>query len=102
MRMILAAAVLLAGSAALPRDAQAIGCVSGGLAGGVGGHIAGGHGVIGALGGCVAGHYANKYQKRRAAQQQQNTGYGQNGAYRQNGSYGQGGAIEEPTTGYPR
>jgi hypothetical protein len=30
------------------------------------------HGVLGAIGGCVAGHDYNKHQKRNAAQQQNN------------------------------
>ena len=49
--------------------AHAIGCLSGGIAGAVAGHMAH-HGVLGAIGGCVAGHYANKHQKAQAAQRQ--------------------------------
>jgi uncharacterized protein YcfJ len=56
------------GLAASP-PAQAIGCLSGGLAGAVAGHMAH-HGVLGAVGGCIAGHEYNKHQKRQAAQQQ--------------------------------
>jgi uncharacterized membrane protein YebE (DUF533 family) len=47
--------------------ADAIGCLSGGAAGAVAGHMAH-HGVLGAVGGCVAGHEYNKHQKRQAAQ----------------------------------
>ncbi len=49
--------------------ARAIGCISGGLAGGVAGHMAH-HGVLGALGGCIAGHEYNKHQQRAASQNQ--------------------------------
>lgn len=49
--------------------ANAIGCFSGGVAGAVAGHMAH-HGVLGALGGCIAGHQLNKHQK--AAAQRQN------------------------------
>ena len=49
--------------------AHAIGCLSGGIAGAVAGHMAH-HGVLGAIGGCVAGHAYNKHQKTQAAQQQ--------------------------------
>ena len=48
-------------------QANAIGCISGGLAGAVAGHMAH-HGVLGAIGGCVAGHEYHKHQKRQAAQ----------------------------------
>ena len=36
--------------------AHAVGCLSGATAGAVAGHLAGGHAVIGAAGGCVVGH----------------------------------------------
>ena len=52
--------------------ASAIGCLSGGLAGAVAGHMAH-HGVLGAIGGCVAGHAYHKHQKRAAAQRESNT-----------------------------
>jgi uncharacterized membrane protein YebE (DUF533 family) len=48
--------------------ANAVGCISGGLAGAVAGHMAH-HGVLGALGGCVAGHMYNKHQKNQDAVQ---------------------------------
>ena len=47
--------------------AEAIGCLSGGAAGAVAGHMAH-HGVLGAMGGCLAGHEYNKHQKKQAAQ----------------------------------
>ncbi|MBV9777219.1 MAG: hypothetical protein JO143_09235 [Acetobacteraceae bacterium] len=59
------------GSLAASPPANAIGCISGGIAGAAAGHLAN-HGVLGAIGGCIAGHEANKYQKRRAAARAQN------------------------------
>lgn len=71
----------------LNTPAHAIGCFSGGLAGAVAGHMAH-HGVLGALGGCVAGHEYNKHQKR-AAMQNQNQSYDNgNGGYRNNNGNG--------------
>jgi uncharacterized protein YcfJ len=54
-------------------QAQAIGCISGGAAGAVAGHYAGHHAVIGALGGCVAGHELHKKQvaDKKIKQQQE-------------------------------
>lgn len=66
-------------------QARAIGCISGGLAGAVAGHMVH-HGVLGAIGGCVAGHQYNKHQKRQ--QQMQNESYQSgtdNPAYSNNG-----------------
>ena len=71
--LTVAAAFGALGGLAFSPPANAIGCISGGAAGAVAGHLAH-HGVLGAVGGCVAGHEAHKYQKRReaeAAQQQQ-------------------------------
>jgi len=57
--------------------AHAIGCLSGGAAGALAGHMAH-HGVLGAIGGCIAGHEYHKHQlkqqdleNQRAYQQQQ-------------------------------
>lgn len=52
--------------------AHAIGCISGGVAGAVAGHMVH-HGVLGALGGCIAGHEYNKHQQRDATQAQTQT-----------------------------
>jgi hypothetical protein len=52
--------------------ANAIGCISGGVAGAVAGHMAH-HGVLGAIGGCIAGHEYNKHQKRAAQAQSDGT-----------------------------
>lgn len=48
--------------------ANAKGCLKGAAVGGVGGHIAGNHAVLGAAAGCVIGrHQANKKDKEQAA-----------------------------------
>lgn len=61
--------------ACAPHFASAKGCLKGAAVGGVGGHVAGGHGVAGAAVGCVVGrHMANKKDKQQqASQAQQNT-----------------------------
>ena len=57
--------------AAAPQIASAKGCLKGAAVGGVGGHVAGGHGVLGAAAGCAVGrHMANKKEKQQAAQAQ--------------------------------
>ena len=59
---------LLAAMAASPQLASAKGCVKGAAVGGVGGHVAGGHGVLGAAAGCAVGrHMANKKDKQQRA-----------------------------------
>jgi hypothetical protein len=82
-RMIAAAAALALASGGYAAPAHAIGCVSGGLAGAVAGHMVH-HGVLGALGGCIAGHHINKQHKENRQQnaapeygQQPAPGYGQ-------------------------
>jgi hypothetical protein len=46
------------------------GCLKGAAVGGVGGHVAGGHGVAGAAAGCLVGrHMANKKAKQQAPAQ---------------------------------
>ena len=58
--------------AAAPQLSAAKGCLKGAAVGGVGGHVAGGHGVLGAAAGCAVGrHMANKKDKQQAAQQGQ-------------------------------
>ena len=61
MRKTLFATVALVSLGALSPQANAIGCLSGGAAGALAGHMAG-HGVLGALGGCIAGHQWHKHQ----------------------------------------
>ena len=49
--------------------ASAKGCLKGAAIGGVAGHVAGKHGVVGAAAGCAIGHHhANKKAKDEAAQ----------------------------------
>ena len=51
---------------------QAAGCLKGVAVGGVAGHYAGHHGVLGAGAGCVIGHHeATKHAREKAQQQQQ-------------------------------
>lgn len=54
--------------AALTGQAEAKGCLKGAAVGGVGGHVAGGHAILGAAGGCLVGrHMANKKDQQNAA-----------------------------------
>jgi uncharacterized protein YcfJ len=68
MRSTLAVLVLV-GAGLMPLPVQAIGCISGGLAAGAVGHLMH-HGLLGALGGCIAGHELNKHQERQQNQMQ--------------------------------
>ena len=61
--MIFAAATLL-GLTMGTSSSHAVGCLSGGAAGALAGHMAG-HGVLGAIGGCIAGHTWHKHQLRQ-------------------------------------
>ena len=57
--------------------AQAAGCLKGAAVGGVAGHYAGHHGVLGAGAGCVIGHHeATKHAREKALQQQQGSSSG--------------------------
>jgi hypothetical protein len=69
--MLLPATFLIAaGWVAAP--AQGAGCLKGAAVGGVAGHYAGHHGVLGAGAGCVIGHHeATKHAREKAPQQQQ-------------------------------
>jgi uncharacterized membrane protein YebE (DUF533 family) len=62
---LLTAGCLITGYVA---PANAIGCISGGLAGAVAGHMVH-HGVLGAIGGCVAGHSYHKHQQNQQMMQ---------------------------------
>ena len=68
--MIAAFALVAAGAAALPSNAYAVGCLSGAAVGGVAGHYAGHHGVLGAAAGCAVGHHEKVVQRRRMEQQE--------------------------------
>lgn len=62
---------LLVALAVAPQLASAKGCLKGAAVGGVGGHMAGGHGVLGAAAGCAVGrHMANKKAKQQRAEMQ--------------------------------
>jgi hypothetical protein len=62
----------LLGLALASGGAEAKGCLEGAAVGGVAGHVAGKHGVIGAAGGCAIGHHEagkkEKQQQQQAAQ----------------------------------
>ena len=45
------------------------GCAKGAVIGGIGGHVAGKHGVIGAAAGCLVGRHMEKKKEREAAKQ---------------------------------
>lgn len=63
-------AMILAGliaATALPAPAHAIGCASGAVLGGIGGHLAGHHGLLGAAAGCAVGHHQAVKQNREQA-----------------------------------
>ena len=62
--------LVAAGWVAVP--AQAAGCLKGAAVGGVAGHLADHHAVLGASAGCVIGHHeANKHAPEKSQQQLQ-------------------------------
>ncbi|HET6183629.1 MAG TPA: hypothetical protein VFA03_08545 [Acetobacteraceae bacterium] len=65
MKALLIASAVSLSLAAAATPALAIGCFSGAAAGAVAGHMAH-HGVLGAIGGCIAGHEWHKHQMRQA------------------------------------
>jgi len=71
MRSILmpVALALVLGAGFTPAPGQAAGCLKGAAIGGVAGHLAGHHGLLGAGAGCIIGHHeANKHARERAEQ----------------------------------
>jgi hypothetical protein len=65
-------AVLVVGNMiAGPTPAFAAGCLKGAVVGGVAGHFAGRHGVIGAMTGCAVGHHMAAKAKREKLHQEQ-------------------------------
>ena len=59
-------AIAMTGMALSPTPSLARGCIKGALIGGVAGHFAGHHGVLGAGAGCVIGHHeANRHARER-------------------------------------
>jgi hypothetical protein len=78
MKSVVAAAALIAIAGAVPLgSANAAGCLKGAAVGGVAGHFAGHHGLIGAGIGCLIGrHHANKMAREHATHDQRyNTNY---------------------------
>jgi hypothetical protein len=57
--------------------AQAAGCSKGAAVGGVAGHLAGHHGVVGAGAGCIIGHHEATKAAREKTQQQGSSSGGQ-------------------------
>ncbi len=64
MRNALIPIAALLGLSITSPSAQAIGCLSGAAAGALAGHMAH-HGVVGAIGGCIAGHEWHKHTMRQ-------------------------------------
>ena len=68
MKTTIFALALISSLSLVSPAAQAKGCLKGAAIGGVGGHVAGGHGLLGAGAGCIVGrHMANKKAKQEAA-----------------------------------
>ena len=60
--------VIATAAALLPGVSNAKGCLKGAAIGGIGGHVAGHHGLIGAAAGCAVGrHMADKQAKTAPA-----------------------------------
>jgi outer membrane lipoprotein SlyB len=62
-RVVIAACAGLALMSA--QGAQAAGCLKGAAVGGVAGHFAGHHAILGALAGCAIGHHRAKMQRQQ-------------------------------------
>jgi hypothetical protein len=61
MKQLLKCVVLAVAITGLSVPAEAKGCIKGAFLGGIAGHFAGHHGVLGAAAGCLIGHHeANK------------------------------------------
>jgi hypothetical protein len=71
------AAALIFAMALLPISANAAGCLKGAAVGGVAGHAAGHHGLLGAGAGCAIGHH---HASKRVRTMQGNTGSSNTGA----------------------
>ena len=68
MKTSILALALVSSLSLVSQAVEAKGCLKGAAVGGVGGHLAGGHGVLGAGAGCLVGrHMANKKAKQEAA-----------------------------------
>jgi len=71
MRFMLLPAIFVLLISWITAPAQAAGCLKGAAVGGVAGHFAGHHGVLGAGAGCVIGHHEATKHAREKTQQQQ-------------------------------
>jgi hypothetical protein len=74
MKIVTAAAIALTLSLGASGAVQAKGCLKGAVVGGVAGHFAHRHTVLGAAAGCAVGHHLahkKEVEERRAAQAQQ-------------------------------
>lgn len=67
---------------------NAIGCITAGAAGAVAGHMAH-HGVLGAAGGCIAGHEYHKHQEHEKQLRSQQGDSSQSPGSQQDGPKGQ-------------
>lgn len=66
MKSILISCATALALAGVAEAASAKGCLKGAAVGGIGGHVAGHHGLIGAAAGCAVGHHmANKAAKQQ-------------------------------------
>jgi len=70
MRYALIVAAASLGLSLVSPPAHAVGCLSGGAAGALAGHMAG-HGILGALGGCIAGRAWHNHTVRQQDLQNQ-------------------------------
>ena len=62
----IAAALTVLSVPFLSEPADAAGCLKGAVVGGIAGHYAGDHGLLGAGAGCLIGrHYANKHARQQ-------------------------------------
>lgn len=62
-------ALLASAALGLPAQAKPGGCLKYGAAGAVAGHVAGGHGIKGAIAGCALGWYERRRYKRMMREQ---------------------------------
>ena len=68
MKFRIVAVAALTALATLPGVSNAKGCLKGAAVGGIGGHVAGHHGVIGVAAGCAVGHHMAAKKDKAAAQ----------------------------------
>ena len=68
MRRLFAPVAVAASLALIAGGSAQAGCLGGAVVGGVGGHFAGRHPILGAAAGCAVGHHlAKKHARERAA-----------------------------------